>query len=109
MKIFDELIRELNLKDLPLSKTQFTWSNFWCCRLDRFSYGRQEAEVRAIFDHCPVILDFSKANWGPTPSRFDVWLENKDFSKAFEGWWRDASATGWEGYKFMMRLKISKD
>ena len=40
MKLFDELLRELNLKDLPLCNGQFTWSNFWdqpvCFCLDRF-------------------------------------------------------------------------
>ena len=28
MRLFDELLRELNLKDPPLSNGQFTWSNF---------------------------------------------------------------------------------
>ena len=59
MKLFDELVRELNLKDPPLRNGQFTWSNLRdqpvCCRLDRFlhsvswedvfPYFRQEMEV----------------------------------------------------------------
>ena len=43
-KEFDDLIRELNLVDLPLSNAQFTWTNFRndpiCCRLDRFLFTR---------------------------------------------------------------------
>ena len=40
MRLFDELVRELELKDPPLCNGQFMWSNFRaqpvCCRLDRF-------------------------------------------------------------------------
>ena len=70
MRIFDELIRELELQDPPLNNAQFTWSNFRkqpiCCRLDRFllasgfsdmfGYFRQEALLRCVSDHSPVIL-----------------------------------------------------
>ena len=85
MKMFDELVRELNLKDPPLCNGQFTWSNFRdqpvCCRLDRFlpsvywedvfPYFRQEMVVRVVSDHCPVILDTTPPSWGPTPFRFE--------------------------------------
>ena len=71
MKLFDKLVRELNLKDPPLCNGKFTWPNFRdqpiCCRLDRFilsvswkedfPYYRQELDVRVVSDHCPVILD----------------------------------------------------
>ena len=70
MRIFDELIRELELMDPPLNNHQFTWLNFRdqpiCCRVDRFlvstgfselfGYYRQEAAARYISDHTPVIL-----------------------------------------------------
>ena len=83
--MFDELVRELNLKDPPICNGQFTWSNFRalpvCCRLDRFlvsvsckdvfPYFRQEMEVKVVSDHCPVILDSSPPFWGPTPFRFE--------------------------------------
>ena len=40
MKLFDELVRQLNLIDPHLCNDQFTWSNFRefsvCCRLDKF-------------------------------------------------------------------------
>ena len=48
MRMFDELVRELNLKDQHLCNGHFTWSNFRqqpvCCRLDRFlvSVGWEE-------------------------------------------------------------------
>ena len=101
MKLFDELIEELNLKDPPLCNGQFTWSNFRaqpvCCRLDRFlvsvpwtdvfPYFRQEMEVRVVSDHCPVILDSSPPSWGPTPFRFEnMWLHHKSFNSDFANW-----------------------
>lgn len=68
---FDELIRELYLRDPPLRNGQFTWLNFRnhpiCCRLDRFLFSggwenmfpfiRQEMEVRLVSDHSPIVLD----------------------------------------------------
>ena len=123
MRMFDELIRELKLKDSPLCNGQFTWSNFRqhpvCCRLDRFlvsvcwgevfPYFRQEMEVRVVSDHCPIILDSNPPSWGPTPFRFEnMWLNHKSFSSFFGKWWEETVTSGWEGYKFLSKLKIIK-
>ena len=123
MKIFDELIREMGLVDPPLRNARFTWSNFReqpvCCRFDRFLFSvewgilfphtRQEVEVRAVSDNNPIILDSSPPKWGPSPFRFEnMWLEHKEFDKAFETWWKECMVQGWEGYKFLSRLKIIK-
>ena len=37
-----------------------------------------------------------------------MWLEHKDFDKAFEKWWKECMFQGWEGYKFLSRLKSIK-
>ena len=123
MKVFDELIREMGLMDPPLRNAKFTWSNFReqpiCCRLDRFMFSvgwgalfpqiRQEVEVRAVSDHNPIILDSTPPNWGPSPFRFEnMWLGHKDFDKVFEKWWKECMVQGWEGYKFLARLKCIK-
>ena len=123
MKTFDELIREIGLVDPPLRNAKFTWSNFReqpiCCRLDRFMFFvewgalfphlRQEVEVRAVSDHNPIILDSSPPNWGPSPFRFEnMWLEHRGFDKVFEKWWKECMVQGWEGYKFLSRLKCIK-
>ncbi|PON63520.1 Endonuclease/exonuclease/phosphatase [Trema orientale] len=99
MKSFDELIRELNLRDPPLCNGQFTWSSFrnqpTYCKLDRFLFSaewealfpviRQEIEVRVVSDHCPVLLDSTPTRWGPSPFRFEnMCLEHKSFNKDFE-------------------------
>ena len=123
MKLFDELVRELNLKDPLLRNGQFNWSNFReqpvCCRLDRFlhsnswedifPYFRQEVDVRVVSDHCPVILDSSPPSWGPTPFRFEnMWLHHNSFPSVFARWWNVFNPSGWEGYKFMKKLKLIK-
>ena len=102
MRIYDELIRELELRDPPLNNAQFTWSNFRelpiCCRLDRFlismgfremfKYFRQEAVASCISDHSPVILSTIPPIWGPTLFRFEnMWLEHKLFKTTVSDWW----------------------
>ena len=62
-------------------------------------------EVRVVSDHCPVVLDSTPPVWGPTLLRFEnMWSFADDFAK----WWKDVTPTGWEGYKFMTKLKIIK-
>ena len=60
-------------------------------------------------DHSPVVLDTSPLRWGPIPFRFEnAWLEYKHFSRDFEKWWKEVTITGWEGYKWMLRLQKIK-
>ena len=124
MRTFDELIREFSLKDPPLCNGQFTWSNFRqqpvCCQLDRFlvsisweevfPYFRQEMDVRTMSDHCPIILDSTPPSWGSTLFRFEnMWLHHKSFNSFFAKWWKDSTSVGWEGHKFMSKLKLIKE
>ena len=124
MRMFDDLVRELNLKDPPLCNGQYTWSNFRqqpvCCRLDRFlvsvaweevfPYFRQELAVRVVSNHCPIILDSTPPSWGPIPFRFEnMWLSHKSFNLHFGDWWKDSVTYDWEGHKFITKLKIIKE
>ena len=110
--------------DPPLCNTRFTWSNLQenlvCCRLDRFLYSlgwdgvfpnsRQESLPRVVSDHCPIVLESCPLKWGPTPFRFEnMWLEHACFKRNFEEWWSNASCHGWEGFKFMRKLKMVKE
>ena len=109
MKLYDELVTDLNLKNPPLGDGQFSWSNFWdqpvCCRLDRFlhfvswedvfPYFRQEVDVRIVSDHCPMILESTPLSWGSTPFQFkNMWLHHKSFSSNFAKWWNDFVPSG---------------
>ena len=124
MRDFDKFIRDAELRDTPLSNSLYTWSNFRenlvCSRLDRFLFScewgdlypqvRQEALVRVVSDHCPILLDTNPIKWGPTPFRFEnMWLEHRDFKHKFKNWWEEVEAQGWEGYKFMSKLQGVKN
>ncbi|KAL5583298.1 hypothetical protein UlMin_015740 [Ulmus minor] len=121
---FDELIRELALKDLALHNASFTWSNFRetpvKCRLDRFLFTeewgagksdiRQETGSRTCSDHMPLILDTSPVSWGPTPFRLEnMWLGHSSFRQECEKWWREIEVEGWESYKIMEKLRALKE
>ena len=123
MRIFDELIRKLNLQDPSLNNAQFTWSNFRvqpiCCRLDQFllsvgfsemfSYYRQEAMARCVSDHSLIVLSIKPPSWGPTPLRFEnMWLEHKLFNANICEWWQQDTSYGRPGYKFMRKLRTLK-
>ena len=122
MRVFDSLIGEMELLDPNLNNARFTWSNFRqvpiCSRLDRFLFTNEwadgyqcyrQVEARVVSDHSLVILDTSPPKWGPIPFRFDnAWLEYKHFGRDFEKWWKEVSVDGWEGYKWMKRLRKIK-
>ena len=122
MRIFDELIRELELQDPLLNNAQFTCANFReqliCCRLDwfllstgfteLFGYFRQEALIRSVSDHSPVILTTNPPSWGPSTFRFEnMWLDHKSLKNNMAEWWNYDNSYGRPGYKFMRKLKVS--
>ena len=62
-----------------------------------------------VSDHCPVVLDSNPPKWGPTPFRFEnIWLEHKFFGREFVKWWKEKEEVGWEGYKFLSKLRNVK-
>nr|CAN75609.1 hypothetical protein VITISV_002943 [Vitis vinifera] len=123
MRRFDEFIRESGLLDPPLRNAAFTWSNMQvdpiCKRLDRFLFSAewdsffsqniQEALPRWTSDHSPICLETNPFMWGPTPFRFEnMWLLHPEFKEKFRDWWQECSVEGWEGHKFMRKLKFIK-
>ncbi|RVW92960.1 Transposon TX1 uncharacterized 149 kDa protein [Vitis vinifera] len=122
MRCFDEFIRESGLLDPPLRNAAFTWSNMQvvpiCKRLDRFLFSSewdsffsqsfQEALPRWAFDHSPICLETNPIKWGPTPFRFEnMWLLHPEFKEKFRVWWQEYTVEGWEGHKFMRKLKMT--
>lgn len=75
MRDFFEFIKQMELKDLPMTGRNFTWTNFQdkatLSRLDRFLLSHdcfdhfkvfQRGLPRLVPDHCPVMIsDESKA------------------------------------------------
>ncbi|KAL6288610.1 hypothetical protein ACE6H2_006120 [Prunus campanulata] len=123
MKEFNEFIQDTGLRDPNLLNASFTWSNLRenavCRRLDRFlvsnswddsfPHARHKALPRTTSDHCPIELDTIKLKWGPMPFRFEnMWLSHPECKKLIKQWWTTDQQTGWEGYKFMSKLKSLK-
>ena len=124
MRSFDGFIRDCELKDIPLSNAQFTWSvnrgRVMSSRIDRFLVTSlwedqfpdliQETLVRPVSDHFPLLLESSRVKWGPTPFRFEnMWLQHHSFLDQVKTWWEECPVTGWEGFKFMKKLKYIKE
>ncbi|KAL6348507.1 hypothetical protein AAG906_009967 [Vitis piasezkii] len=74
-----------------------------------FSQSFQEALPRWTSDHSPICLETNPLKWGPTPFRFEnMWLLHPEFKEKFRVWWQECTGEGWEGHKFMRKLKFVK-
>jgi hypothetical protein len=88
---FQNFVEELELVDLPLLGRRFTWfhsSGRAMSRIDRVLISDEWASrwgsvtrwalPRDVSDHCPLILKYSRDDWGPKPFRFNNFLlDNK--------------------------------
>ncbi len=103
--MFNELIRDLALIDLPLKNSRFTWSNMQhnptLAKLDRFLVSTVwdssfpcsgvEALPRVTSDHCPILLTTAGRNRGPCKIfRFEeVWLKQDGLREHLAIWWNE--------------------
>jgi hypothetical protein len=118
MREFSLFMEELELVDLPITGRQFTWfhsNGFTMSRLDRVMvstdwprfWGNPTVWVgpRDVSDHCPLILRYDTADWGPKPFRFNnFWLKHRQFRElgisttvGLDGIYTQGSAKGVEG------------
>ncbi|KAF1862680.1 hypothetical protein Lal_00013441 [Lupinus albus] len=123
MQVFDCLINNLNLIDLPIVGRRFTWikgDGKTKSRLDRFLISPdwalnwpsliQKGLKRVISDHCTVVLYDKYIDWGPKPFRvIDVWFEYKDFVDFVKKSWAKIHFTGWSMFVLKSKLKKLKD
>ncbi|RVW63729.1 Retrovirus-related Pol polyprotein from transposon TNT 1-94 [Vitis vinifera] len=79
MRCFDEFIRESGLLDPPLRNAAFTWSNM---QVD------------------PICMRLDRFE--------NMWLLHPEFKEKFRDWWQECMVEGWEGHKFMRKLKFIK-
>ncbi len=103
MSLFNDLVNELELLDLPLSNQRFTWSNLQShpslAKLDRFlvstewdqTFPLSKVKVlpRITPDHSPIVL--SSKDFTPRHLfRFEeVWLGRDDFCSLLPIWWNE--------------------
>ncbi|OAY83381.1 hypothetical protein ACMD2_21719 [Ananas comosus] len=105
--LFNDLIRDLALIDLPMFNQSYTWSNLHAtptlARLDRFLVStewdhefpltRVETLPRITSDHCPILLTAKNCSRGKTKIFHfeEAWLNHAGFISKFLDWWREGS------------------
>lgn len=99
--MFNDLIRFLELIDLPMKNQAFTWLNMQnhptLAKLDPFLVSTEWdqhfllSEVYALpritSDHCPILLSSGGRNKRNLFRLEEVWLRNDDFVKNIPVWW----------------------
>jgi mannosylglycoprotein endo-beta-mannosidase len=119
---FDSFLGDLDMIDLLLVGRNYTWyhpNGLAMSRLDRVlispswgdAWGDPLVRVldRDVADHCPFLLYYSHADWGPKPFRFNnYWLQHKDFKNIVVQAWREHHCEGWMGFILKERLKCIK-
>lgn len=84
MELFGDFVNNYNLLDVPISSTNFTWSNFQeaptLSKLDRFLLSMSREDLFALLeviplarpssDHIPLVLKRDARIFGPRPFRF---------------------------------------
>jgi hypothetical protein len=119
---FQNFVEELELVDLPLLGRRFTWfhsSGRAMSRIDRVLISDEWASrwgsvtrwalPRDVSDHCPLILKYSRDDWGPKPFRFNNFLlDNKKLQEVVESFWVHHKVEGWMSFVLKEKLKLLK-
>ncbi len=103
MGMFNDLINELELIDLPMGNQNFTWSNMQRCptlaRLDRFLVSTEWDQTfplskmvvapRITSDHCPILLNTGKKPHTRLFRIEEMWFAREDFCALIPQWWNE--------------------
>lgn len=94
MREFNDVINQCDLRDSPLLKAKFTWTdgkdNPLLSWLDRFLMSNcweevyphftQEVIPKIASDHWPIMINTAKVNYGPISFRFEnMWVQRVSF------------------------------
>ncbi|KAJ9545225.1 hypothetical protein OSB04_024932 [Centaurea solstitialis] len=102
-RCFNSFISSAGLSEFSLGGRKFTWMNADCSKLsklDRFlasvdfvalwPSAHSLALPRIYSDHCPILLDCGRVDFGPTPFKlFNSWLAKPGFEDLVRGRWND--------------------
>ena len=117
------MIDELELKDLPLQGSPYTWkerlNNQRMARLDRrlvtddweihFGGARQSLLPKPLSYHHPIFLEGGGCPVGPLPFRFEnMWLKEEGFKNLINEWWCSLEIRGSGSYVLTENLKAIK-
>ncbi|CAL0325442.1 unnamed protein product [Lupinus luteus] len=119
---FAQFIEDMELFDLPLIGTKFTWflsNGSAMSRLDRFlvndnwllRWGHlvQLGLKRTFSDHCPILLKNDVPDWGPSPFRTNnCWFSDSEFGKFVEEEWNNLVVSSRSSFVLKEKLKCLK-
>lgn len=120
---FAEFLCSVDLRELPVQGSQFTWSGvrqrgrLWR-KLDRLLFNSQWLSVfpssavevlnRATSDHNPLLFSYTVDTPKPSVFRFqNMWTTRSDFMAVVRNSW-DVPAPGFGMYKFSVKLRRLK-
>ena len=123
MRRFSEVIRDLGLRDFPLTGGHFTWigglnsqaasrldhflvSDQW---KDHFSAITQSTLPRLVSDHNPIVLEVGGFSLGKSLFRFEnTWLKIEGFKDLVRSWWNGYFVEGYSSHCIVEKLKTLK-
>ncbi|KAH1238295.1 Transposon TX1 uncharacterized protein [Glycine max] len=119
---FNSWIAEMELQEIKCIGSTYTWIRPNArvkSRLDRFLVSDQwllswpdsshYTLPRDFSDHCPIILQTKKVDWGPKPFRVaDWWLHQKGYQRVVREAWRADQQPGWGGILLKNKLRMLK-
>ena len=123
MRRFFEVIEDLGLRDIPLTRGPFTWrggrNNGSMSRLGHFLFSDdwegyfsnmvQSTLVRLVSDYFLILLDVGGIRRGPSPFRFEImWLRVEGFKDLLKNWWQSLNFSDTFSLILASKLKALK-
>ncbi|XP_057808416.1 uncharacterized protein LOC131022889 [Salvia miltiorrhiza] len=123
VQMFDHFVRRCGLEEIRLQARSFMWyqPQGQCkSKLDRFLVNEEWLAVwthtkarglqRSVSDHCPILLETKRVDWGPKPFRFiNAWTKHQDFEEVVTNSWQRGGISGWSSFVFKEKIKRLKE
>ncbi|XP_057780066.1 uncharacterized protein LOC130998670 [Salvia miltiorrhiza] len=123
IQLFDLFVRRSQMEEIRLQARTYTWyqpQGMCKSKLDRFMVNEEWLSVwahtkarglqRSISDHCPILLETKKVDWGPKPFRFfNAWTRYPDFDSVVLNSWQRSGISGRSSFVFKEKIKRLKE
>lgn len=124
MLTFSNFVDSLALRELTISRTNFTWSNMQespCqSKLDRFFLSTEwdllfplangESMPRPTSNYIPILLNGERLSSNPKPFKFaNIWIKFPSFVDLVKVWWSSYHVTSKPGQQMRLKLKMLRE